>query len=184
MLVERAAYRSCPSASSARYQSLINFQNHMPKSIGLTLIVVFASLMLAACGEEAKDTHPDQPVTKRRAILKQFTKTLEPIGLVARGRQAYNPREINLAALALQKLSTQPWPLFTADSNYPPTRAKAAVWTQPDEFKSAQQDYEGKVGELVKAAQMGDLDAIKASVNSVEKSCKSCHTQFRNDSAS
>ena len=50
------------------------------------------------------------------------------MGLVARGRATYNPRELNASALELQKLSTQPWPLFTADSNYPPTRAKPATW--------------------------------------------------------
>lgn len=150
----------------------------------LALMVVVVSLTLTACDGEVKDTHPDQPVTKRRAIFKQFTRTLEPIGLVARGRNSYNPREVELNALELQKLSTQPWPLFTADSNYQPTHAKPAVWTQPTEFKAAQQDYQGKVGELVKAAQDGDLGAIKASLNAVEKSCKSCHTQFRNNSTS
>ena len=155
----------------------------MLKISSLVLIAVMASLTLTGCSGEAKDTHPDQPVTKRRAILKQFTKTLEPMGLVARERAPYNPREMNLNALALQKLSTQPWPLFTPDSNYPPTRAKAAVWTQPAEFKAAQQDYQMKVDELVKASQQGDLDAVKASINAVEKSCKTCHTQFRNDSA-
>ena len=156
----------------------------MLKFASLVFLSLVASLTLTACSGEAKDTHPDQPVTKRRAILKQFTKTLEPMGLVARDRAAYNPREMNLNALELQKLSMQPWPLFTADSNYPPTRAKPAVWSNPTEFKDAQQDYQVKVGELVKASQSGDLDAVKASINAVEKSCKACHTQFRSDSAS
>ena len=155
----------------------------MLKFSGLALLAVVASVALTACSGEAKDTHPDQPVTKRRAIFKQFTRTLEPMGMVARDRQAYNPREVNVSALELQKLSTQPWPLFTADSNYPPTRAKPAVWAQPTEFKAAQQDYQVKVGELVKASQNGDLEAVKASAKAVEKSCKTCHTQFRNDSA-
>ena len=156
----------------------------MLKFASLVFLALVASLTLTACSDEAKDTHPDQPVTKRRAILKQFTKTLEPMGLVARDRATYNPREMNQNALELQKLSTQPWPLFTADSNYPPTRAKPAVWSNPTEFKDAQQDYQVKVGELVKASQSGDLDAVKASINAVENSCKACHTQFRSDSAS
>ena len=158
-------------------------KNTMRNFSGLAVSAVVVSIALTACGGEAKDTHPDQPVTKRRAIFKQFTRTLEPIGLVARDRQAYNPREVNVSALELQKLSTQPWPLFAADSNYPPTRAKPAVWAKQAEFKAAQQDYQAKVGELVIASQNGDLEAVKASVKSVEKSCKTCHSQFRNDSA-
>ena len=48
-----------------------------------TLLLVLTSLLaLGACSGDAKDTHPDQLVTKRKAIFKQFTKTLEPMGMV------------------------------------------------------------------------------------------------------
>jgi cytochrome c556 len=40
------------------------------------------------------------------------------------------------------------------------------------------------VDQLAAAAQGSDLALIKSSVNEVEKSCKSCHTQFRNDTGS
>ena len=39
------------------------------------------------------------------------------------------------SALALQELASQPWAYFTADGNYPPTRAKPEVWSQAGEFK-------------------------------------------------
>ena len=148
------------------------------------LIVVFACLALSACNDEPKDMHPDQWVTQRRALFKQFTRTLEPMGLVARDRKDYNAREFNISALELQKMASQPWPLFTADSNYPPTHAKPAVWLQAAEFKVAQDDYLTRVNQLLAAAQGSDLALIKSSVNEVQKSCKSCHTQFRNDTGS
>ena len=153
----------------------------MPKFLSLSLLVL-AVLALTACNDEPKDTHPDQLVSKRRAMFKQFTRTLEPMGLVARGRKDYNPREFNVSALELEKLSTQPWALFTADGNYPPTHAKPEVWQKPAEFKAAQDQYLVTVRQLVKAAQGGDLEAIKPAVSEVQKSCKSCHNQFRNDS--
>ena len=139
-------------------------------------------LSLTACNDTPKDTHPDQPVTKRNAIFKQFTRTLEPMGLVARERQAYNAREFLANALELEKISSQPWVYFTPDSNYPPTHAKAQVWSQSAEFKAAQDSYLASVGQLVKAAQGGDVTVIRPAVNDVQKSCKSCHNQFRNDS--
>jgi len=148
------------------------------------LIVIGAVIGLAACNDTPKDTHPDQLVTKRRAIFKQFTRTLEPMGLVARDRKDYNPRELNISALELEKLSKQPWAYFTPDSNYPPTHAKTEVWQKPAEFKEAQDKYLVSVSHLVKAAQGGDLDLIRPAVNDVQKSCKSCHNQFRNDAAS
>lgn len=153
-----------------------------PKLLVTLLITAVAALGLSACSEAAKDTHPDQLVTKRKALFKQFTKTLEPMGMVARGRKDYNPREFNINALELQKLTSQPWALFTADSNYPPTLAKPAVWDKPAEFQGAQDKFQVTVKELVEASQGSDLERIKAAVNSVQNSCKTCHDQFRNES--
>lgn len=149
-----------------------------PSSLFLAFTAVLA---LTACSD-AKDTHPDQLVTKRNAIFKQFTRTLEPMGLVARERKDYNAREFNASALELEKISTQPWAYFTPDGNYPPTHAKAEVWEKPAEFRLAQEKYLATVSQLVKAAQGGDLAVIRPAVNEVQKSCKACHTQFRNDS--
>jgi len=149
--------------------------------LATTVVLTLAALALTACSGEVKDTHPEQLVSKRRAIFKQFTRTLEPMGMVARERKAYNPREFNINALELQKLSTQPWVHFTPDSNYPPTHAKPEVWQKVAEFKTAQDNFLVAVNTLVQASQGSDLDVIKSSVNAVQKSCKTCHNQFRND---
>ena len=153
----------------------------MTHSKSIVIVAIATILTLSACNDTAKDTHPDQLVTKRNAIFKQFTRTLEPMGLVARERQAYNAREFLASALELEKISSQPWVYFTADSNYPPTHAKAQVWSKSSDFKAAQDSYLASVSQLVKAAQGGDVTVIRPAVNDVQKSCKSCHNQFRND---
>lgn len=153
----------------------------MPNRLPTLLLTLASLLVLVACSGDAPDPHPDQLVTKRRALFKQFTKTLEPMGMVARGRKDYNPREFNINALELQKLNTQPWALFTADSNYPPTLAKPAVWEKPADFKLAQDKFQVSITNLVQASQGSDLDNIKSAVDGVQKSCKSCHDQFRNE---
>ena len=141
-------------------------------------------LALGACtGESAKDTHPQQWVSQRQAVFKQFTRTLEPMGLVARDRQPYVAASFTASALALQRLSTQPWVHFTPESNYPPTRAKAAVWQEPARFQQAQREFTTAVDGLVGAAQASDLAVIRKAVENVEGSCKSCHTGFRNEVA-
>ena len=145
------------------------------------LTLVAATVTLTACSDRVKDTHPDQLVTKRQAIFKKFTKTLEPLGMVARDRQDYVRVEFMANAQALQELSTQPWVYFTADGNYPPTRAKPEVWSQAAEFKQAQDKYLTTVDQLVKVSGDNDMPAIRASVDAVQKSCKSCHEKFRNE---
>lgn len=154
----------------------------MPKLTLLTLVAT--ATLLTACSDRVKDTHPQQLVSKRQAIFKQFTKTLEPLGLVARERQDYVKATFVANAQALQELSTQPWVFFTADGNYPPTRAKPDVWRKADEFKLAQDNYLAAVNNLVGVAGSADLPAIRASVEAVQKYCKNCHEQFRNDTAS
>ncbi|MBK9441234.1 MAG: cytochrome c [Comamonadaceae bacterium] len=147
----------------------------------LTTCLIASALVLSACSGDAKDTHPQQLVSKRQAIFKKLTKTLEPMGLVARDRKDYSKGEFQAEALALQELSSQPWPLFAPDGNYPPTRAKPSVWQLPTEFKKAQDSYLATVEQLVKVSSTADMAAIRQAVNEVEKSCKSCHEQFRSE---
>ena len=151
----------------------------MHKFILLPLLA--SAVLLSACSDRVKDTHPQQLVSKRQALFKQFTKTLEPMGLVARERQDYVKADFLASAVALQELSSQPWAYFTADGNYPPTRAKPEVWSQAAEFKKAQDTYLAAIDTLVQRAGSADLPAIRASVEAVQKSCKSCHDQFRTD---
>jgi len=134
-----------------------------------------------ACSDAGKDTHPDKLVTKRQAIFKKFTKALEPMGLVARERNDYVKAEFVANAQALQELSKQPWVYFSAEGNYQPSRAKPEVWTQADDFKKAQTNYLTAVDQLVAVSGSADLPKIKTAVDEVQKSCKTCHDQFRLD---
>jgi cytochrome c556 len=153
----------------------------MPKHLSIAFSLLASALILVACSKDAQDTHPQQLVSKRQAIFKKMTKTLEPMGLVARERKDYNKLEFQENALALQELASQPWALFTTDGNYPPTRAKPEVWQKAADFKNAQDNYLASVEQLVKISGNADLNAIRDAVNGVEKSCKSCHDQFRNE---
>jgi len=148
----------------------------------IALITLLAStFLLSACSDRIKDTHPQQLVSKRQVLFKKFTKTLEPMGLVARDRQDYVRADFVASAQSLQGLASEPWAYFTADGNYPPTRAKPEVWSQSGEFKKAQDRFITAVNKLVEVSGSADLPTIRASVEAVEKSCKSCHDQFRSD---
>jgi cytochrome c556 len=149
---------------------------HRPVRLALLLATL---LGLAACSEAPKDTHPEQLVSKRQALFKQFTRTLEPMGVVARDRQPYQPDALLAQALELQRLASQPWPLFRPDGNYPPTKALAKVWDEPAAFEQAQRRYIARVDALVEAAKGRDIAIIRPAVNEVELACKACHDSFR-----
>lgn len=149
----------------------------MPRLILLTAFV--AALSLTACSNEPQDTHPNQPVTKRKAIFKQMLRTLEPMGMVVREREDYERQSFLSGAKELKQLATEPWVHFTPDSNYPPTRAKPEIWQNQAEFIQAQNKLKGSTDQLVKAAESGNMTLIRPALNNVEESCKSCHQQFR-----
>lgn len=145
----------------------------------LLLFAIGAGLTLAGCSNEPQDTHPNQPVTKRKAIFKQMLRTLEPMGMVVRERGDYDRQAFLTGALELKQLATEPWVHFTPDSNYPPTRAKPEVWQKPADFTQAQQTLKEATEQLAKTAESGDMERIRPALNRVEDSCKSCHQQFR-----
>lgn len=136
-------------------------------------------LGLAGCFDPIKDTHPDQVLTKRRALFKQYTRAMEPIGLMASGRKEFKQDEFLVMVQDLEKLSTKPWVYFTADGNYPPTHAKPEVWSQPDAFKAAQDKFQASVHALLIAAQAGKPEQLQPAVDAVTNSCKACHKDFR-----
>ncbi|WP_296870417.1 cytochrome c [Tibeticola sp.] len=145
----------------------------------LILALFAAAAALAGCSAEPPDDHPGQPVAKRRAIFKQFAKTLEPMGLVAREREPYKREKFLANAEELARLAREPWGYFTPDANYPPSRAKPEVWSQAADFQRAQDQYVAATQTLLTAAKGDDLDAIRRAVNAVQDQCTSCHKQFR-----
>jgi cytochrome c556 len=149
-----------------------------PEQVGTSAaIVTGAAERLQRAG--AGQPHPQQWVSQRQAVFKDFTRTLEPMGLMARERQPFDPDAFSAAALRLQTLSSQPWPFFTPDSNCAPTKARARVWEQPEAFEQAQAHFRDRVEQLVQASQTGALDAVRPAVEQVQNSCKACHDRFR-----
>jgi cytochrome c556 len=152
--------------------------DRLHRPLRLTLLLI-AALGLAGCSDVPTDTHPEQLLTKRQALFKQFTRSFEPVVGVARDRQPYQADALLAQALDLQRLASQPWPLFRPDGNYPPTRALAKVWEEPAAFEQAQRHYIAQVDALVEAGRSRDLAIVRPAVNEVELACKACHDRFR-----
>ena len=144
-------------------------------------LLISACLVLAGCGPKP-DTHPGQPVTKRRALLQETMRTFEPMGIVVRGKNPYVATKFQTLADKLQTLSTQPWVYFPPGSTYAPSRAKPAVWQQSAQFKQAQETYIKAVSNLAVAAKSGNLDLIRPAYARVGDSCSACHKTFRGPS--
>jgi len=141
------------------------------------LIIVLTVLSLMACGE-ATDTHAGQPVAHRRAAFKKILLAFEPIGVQLREKQYNSNRLIDQAKL-LASLKNDPWSYFDADTNYPPTHAKAKIWSDPDQFRAAQQTFVQAVDRFALVVEDHDETHAKAAYEAVQESCRNCHKAFK-----
>lgn len=151
------------------------------KTFNLAALALVCGGLLGCQPQQAKDTHPDQLVSKRQALFKQLNRAMEPIGLVANGRKPATAPELQAMVQDLEQISTKPWVYFTPDGNYPPSRATVAVWSDAAAFKQAQDNYLATVQTLKAAAASGGKDELQKAVDGVVDSCKACHKQFRLD---
>lgn len=141
------------------------------------LLATLLALTLAACGEPA-DTRPGQPVSHRRAAFKKILLAFEPMGIQLR-EKLYNDAQFLDQAKALAKVKDGPWQYFGADTNYPPTHAKAAVWSDAAQFETDRQAFLQSVDRLLLAAESRDEKRVTTAYAAVQESCRTCHKAFK-----
>ena len=134
-------------------------------------------LLITACSEPA-DTHPGQPVTQRRAAFKEIVKSFEPMGVQLR-KDRYEAKQFLVLAKALDKLKEGPWSHFGPDTNYPPTKAKAAVWSEAEKFSASRESFLKATAALVVAAESREVKQVSVAYETLHDTCRSCHKAFR-----
>jgi cytochrome c556 len=139
---------------------------------------VFVLLALTACNQVVEDTGPGQPVKHRQDAFKAVLRSFEPMGVMLRDKQ-YNAGKFAELAGELVARRDAPWSYFKADTLYPPTKAKAAVWERADEFEHKRQAFVDATDALLAAAQTRELEQVEPAYEKVYDSCKSCHNDFK-----
>jgi cytochrome c556 len=133
--------------------------------------------LLAACGEP-EDTRPGQPVKHRQQAFKDVIKSFEPMGVMLR-KGPYDAERFEKFTTDLMAKRNQPWSHFGPDTNYPPTKATAEVWSQPEAFDKEKQAFLAATDKLQAAVVGKDKAHIGIAYEAVHDSCKSCHKQFK-----
>lgn len=140
--------------------------------------VIALACLLAACGGEVQDTGPGQPVAHRRAAFKEILKVFEPMGVMLR-TDRYDAKRFAQLANALGQLRDGPWDYFRPDTNYPPTKAKAAVWSDRATFDKDRSAFFKATDHLIEIAGTTDKTVAKTAYKAVEEACYACHKSFK-----
>ena len=133
--------------------------------------------MLTACGDP-EDTRPGKPVKTRQEAFKAVLRAYEPMTKMVKEGDIDPDKFAALAATFMTKRDG-PWSHFGPDTNYPPTKAKPAVWAKAAEFDQAKAEFLAATDAMSVVAQAKDQGKIEAAYGRVFKSCKSCHDSFR-----
>lgn len=142
------------------------------------LVLIGGCVVLAACGGEVEDTRPGQPVKTRQTAFKEILKAFEPMGKMLRSDR-YDANQFIQLAEQLQARQEAPWAHFGPDTQYPPTKAKAAVWEQPQRFEEEKQAFLAASEALLAATQTRQEAVVKKAYDRTYETCKSCHQTFK-----
>lgn len=142
------------------------------------LIALLAATGLAACGRPVEDTRPGQPVKTRQTAFKEMLRVFEPMGTMLRTDQ-YAPEKFAQYAQELMAKRDAPWNHFGPDTLYPPTKAKAEVWSEAERFEREKQAFLQATDELLAAAQTQRQAEAGKAYAKVYDLCQSCHRHFK-----
>ena len=140
--------------------------------------LILATALLAACSGEVEDTRPGQPVKARQQAFKDIIRSFEPMGVMLRGKGYDADKFLALANEVVAKREA-PWGHFGADTNYPPTKATAEVWQQPEKFEQARLAFFTATDKLLAAAQTKDRKQLEAPYKAAYETCQDCHKTFK-----
>jgi cytochrome c556 len=100
---------------------------------------------------------------------------------MAAGKAPFDAKVAADSAAVAEYVAKLPWAAFTEGSDKGDTRAKPEIWKDAAKFKESADKMQAEMSKLTLAAKSGNLDSIKAAVNSTGGSCKNCHDAFRKE---
>ncbi|BEV71766.1 hypothetical protein THUN1379_12480 [Paludibacterium sp. THUN1379] len=117
------------------------------------------------------------PASERRTVFKHYKQSLGSMNKMLNAG-SFDQAQFAAAAKSLEAEAHTPWQYFPAGSSTRDT--KPEIWSNPQGFKQASDDFERKVSKLNQVAAAGDVNQVRASFREVQQSCKACHDKFRN----
>jgi cytochrome c556 len=153
----------------------------MHKLARLGMFAIAATLG-AASAAHAQFAKPEDAIRYRQSVMFLQAQHLGRIGAMVKGARPYDKDVAVANAQVLEQLARLPWQAFGAGTDQGgQTRALPAIWKDTAKFEGEQKKLMDNTSALLKAAQTGDLGALKQAFGPVAQTCKSCHDDFRKD---
>lgn len=140
----------------------------------LTLTCLAASLLFST-GVVLADA--GESIEYRQSVYKVAKWHMDTLGGMAKGELAFDAeaalhhaRQVN----ALSYMAEEGFAEGTEGGD-----AKADIWSNWEQFSGGMEKFQQVSGDLVSAAEVGTLEALRPAVGEMGKTCKGCHDNFR-----
>ncbi len=147
----------------------------MKKKLGM--FAAAGLIALASTPSMAQFAKAEDAIKYREAAMTLMGSHFGRMAPVAKKEAPYDKDKIKENVAVLNVLAALPWAVYGKGTEG--GEAKPEIWSDPEGFTKAQEDFKTGMGKLTEAADAGDFDAFRVAFGAVGKSCKSCHDSYR-----
>lgn len=151
----------------------------MPAQKLFACSLVVASLFVAPDPASANVSGYEEPIRYRKAVMTMIKRHYTQINGMTTGKIPMNQGELIRHANYLEMLSRAALDGFVPGSHEGDTRAKPEIWTEWARYRSLNDQFVNDAGHVRDAAKNNNPGALKTAVNSLTRTCKNCHDDFR-----
>ncbi len=155
----------------------------MNKQLAMVLAggILGASALTAV---QAADPKPQDVVDYRKSVYTIIGWNFKPIGAMMKGEVPFDAAAVARHAQYVEMMSKAAPEGFAKGSGpdaVKDTEAKPEIWTHPDKFKTAMNNFQQESAKLAEVAKAGKEADIKAQFGKTAETCKACHKEFKKD---
>ena len=137
---------------------------------------VAIALALPAAAQFAK---PEDAIKYRKSAFFVMQQNFSRVAAMAQGKIPFDAKVAAESAAVAESMSKLPWAAFGPGTDKGDTEAKADIWSDRAKFNDYAEKMQAEMAKFNAAAKTGSLDAIKANVGAVGKTCTGCHDAFK-----
>ena len=110
--------------------------------------------------------------------MSDISDNMRVLGLMLKGKVDFNLVSAQSAIQNIEDLAAKTPALFEVEAVDPHAEAKPEIWSNYDDFVNKALNL--KTAAIVAGGLLVDKDSLKDVIMSIGKTCKSCHSVYRN----
>ena len=148
------------------------------KNLVLCSLVSFLLVGLFAAEVISHSGTTNEIVKARMASMKIIAANMKSLSKVSRGRESFDINEVRNMLTEIASNAAQTPILFEVNATDPTSEAASEIWENFQDFADKSFALESTAKGLISTVE--SVDDLAVAVQSLGKTCKSCHSKYRN----